>query len=87
MHWTVLVILLIFMTMSAIINHAGVQIYPSGWRENKVMKWLIGSTHHDLHHRRFTKNFGLYFTFWDIWMGTESAEFDEKWNRATNPKL
>jgi len=83
MHWTVLVVLLIFMTVSAIVNHAGVEIYPSSWRDNKVMRWFIGSTHHDLHHRRFTKNFGLYFTFWDIWMGTESSEFDEKWRKAT----
>ena len=82
MHWTVLMVLLIFMTISAIINHAGVEIYPASWRENKLMKWFIGSTHHDLHHRRFTKNFGLYFTFWDLWMDTESAEFDEKWEGA-----
>jgi len=82
MHWIVLITLLIFMTVSAIVNHAGVALYPNSWKDHKVMKWLIGSVHHDLHHRRFTKNFGLYFTFWDIWMGTESEEFDDKWNHA-----
>ncbi|MBT8221269.1 MAG: sterol desaturase family protein [Bacteroidia bacterium] len=83
MHWVVLLVWLILMTLSAIINHAGVEIFPKAWRDNAVMKWLIGSTHHDIHHRRFTKNFGLYFTFWDIWMGTESHEFDQRWNKAT----
>jgi len=83
MHWVVLIVLLIWMTISTMINHAGVEIYPSAWRKNKLMKWFIGSTHHDIHHRRFTKNFGLYFTFWDVWMGTESEEFDERWERAT----
>ena len=83
MHLVVLLLMLLIMTISAIINHAGVEIYPSSWRKHILLKWLIGSTHHDLHHRRFTKNYGLYFTFWDIWMDTESAEFDERWNKAT----
>ena len=71
MHLFILLGLLIFMTLSAIINHAGVEIYPNSWKSNPLMKWLIGSTHHDIHHRKFTKNYGLYFTFWDIWMDTE----------------
>ncbi len=83
MHLSVLLTLLMIMTVSAIINHAGVEIYPTSWRRNKIMKWFIGSTHHDLHHRRFTKNYGLYFTFWDIWMDTESEEFDEKWKKMS----
>ena len=83
MHLSVMLVLLMIMTLSAIINHAGVEIFPSSWRRNAVMKWFIGSTHHDLHHRRFTKNYGLYFTFWDIWMDTESEEFDARWIKAT----
>ena len=71
MHLFILLGLLIFMTLSAIINHAGVEIYPNSWKRNPLMKWLIGSTHHDIHHQKFTKNYGLYFTFWDIWMDTE----------------
>ncbi len=83
MHLSVLLFLLLVMTVSAIVNHAGVEIYPAGWRNNLIFKWLIGSTHHDLHHRKFTKNYGLYFTFWDIWMNTESDEFDARWIKAT----
>jgi len=84
MHLSVLVILLLLMTMSAIMNHAGVEIFPAAWLDHKVMKYFIGSTHHDIHHRRFTKNYGLYFTFWDRWMGTESDEFYEKYKKATS---
>ena len=86
MHLWVLIALLMIMTVSAIINHAGVEIYPSSWRRHFLFKWLIGSTHHDLHHRRFSKNYGLYFTFWDIWMGTESDEFDRRWDQAQGVK-
>ena len=86
LHLSVMLFLLIFMTLSAIINHAGVEIFPASWLNHPIFKYLIGSTHHDIHHRRFTKNYGLYFTFWDNWMGTESAEFNERFTGATTVK-
>lgn len=67
LHLYALLFVLLIMTISATINHAGVEIYPSG----RVGKWFIGSTHHDFHHRKFNYNYGLYFTFWDRLMKTE----------------
>lgn len=62
---------LLIMTISATINHAGVEIYPSGKFGLWFKKWFIGATHHDFHHRKFNYNYGLYFTFWDRLMKTE----------------
>ncbi len=73
-HIYVLLFILVFMTLSATINHAGVEIYPLPLKANIIGKWVIGATHHDHHHRKFLCNFGLYFTFWDNWMGTEKVE-------------
>ena len=64
-------ITLLLMTLSAIINHAGLEVYPLGKRVGFIRKNFIGATHHDHHHRNLKKNFGLYFTFWDRWMKTE----------------
>jgi sterol desaturase/sphingolipid hydroxylase (fatty acid hydroxylase superfamily) len=71
------------MTVSAIINHAGVEVYPKKFYKHPIGKWLIGSTHHDLHHREFTANYGLYFTFWDKWMRTESSEYEKRFEDNT----
>lgn len=71
LHVYALLLTLLLMTLSATINHAGVEIYPSGKIGDLMGKWIIGATHHDHHHRRFNYNFGLYFTFWDRWMDTE----------------
>lgn len=71
LHIYAVLFLLVFMTISATINHAGVEVYPKGWRRHWLAKWLIGATHHDHHHRKFSYNYGLYFSFWDVWMGTE----------------
>lgn len=68
--WAVLVILII-MTVSATINHAGVEIYPEGQYGKWFGKLVIGASHHDQHHRRFLCNYGLYFTIWDRLMKTE----------------
>lgn len=68
--WAIMVTLFL-MTISAIINHAGVEVYPSAKKFQFFQKYIIGATHHDHHHRNLKKNFGLYFTFWDRWMRTE----------------
>lgn len=71
MHPIAILLVLLIMTVSAIINHAGVEIYPGDEMSGWLHKYLIGATHHDIHHRNSKKNFGLYFTFWDRWMKTE----------------
>lgn len=65
------IITLLIMTMSAIINHAGIEVYPTGKKFGIIQKHIIGATHHDHHHKNVKKNFGLYFTFWDKIMKTE----------------
>lgn len=85
-HYLGLGAILVLMTLSAIVNHAGIEIYPKRFYKHPVGRWLIGSSHHDLHHKEFRSNYGLYFTFWDKWMKTESDKysqhFDENLNRS-----
>ena len=86
MHLYVLVVQLTLMTFSSVINHLDIEIYPKNFHRHILGKWLIGATHHSLHHKQFRYNFGLYFTFWDKWKKTESPFyhllFEEKTARA-----
>ena len=75
--------LLGLMTLSATINHAGVEVFPASWARLPGLRWLIGATHHDLHHRQANTNFGLYLTWWDEWMGTENGKFTTRFGRFT----
>lgn len=68
---------LLLMTLSSVINHLDIEIYPERFQKNRLGKLLIGATHHHYHHKEFNTNFGLYFTFWDKWMGTESSKMLE----------
>jgi Delta7-sterol 5-desaturase len=85
-HYYALAIVLMFMTVSAVINHAGVEIFPKKFADHPIGRWLIGATHHDIHHKQFRTNFGLYFTFWDKLMKTESTDFPAAFENNTEAK-
>ncbi|MBB3167458.1 sterol desaturase family protein [Simiduia aestuariiviva] len=46
------------------------------------MDALTTPTHYDLHHQKFNGNYGLYFTWWDRWMGTEFPGYKADFKRA-----
>lgn len=53
-----------------VIGHLAFEIYPASWSKHPILKWLNSSTNHNRHHRLYDLNYGLYFTYWDKWMGT-----------------
>ncbi len=73
MHYYVIIIQLTIMTFSSVINHLDIEIYKGA--PNFFGRWVIGATHHSLHHKQFKYNYGLYFTFWDKIKKTESPGF------------
>ena len=83
MHYYVIIIQLIIMTLSSVINHLDIEIYPEQFHKNILGKWLIGATHHSLHHKQFKYNYGLYFTFWDKIKKTESPLFKKLFEETT----
>lgn len=83
MHYWTIVTLLTFMTLTSAINHSNVEVYPKGFYKHWLGRWFIGATHHNLHHTQYRFNFGLYFTFWDKWMKTESAKYIPDFEKHT----
>lgn len=78
MHIFVLLALLVTMSITAVINHAGVEVYPASAFNSSWARWMVGATHHDMHHLKYRCNYGLYFTFWDVWMNTEDKGFEQR---------
>jgi Delta7-sterol 5-desaturase len=68
---------LIYMIVMNVIGHLGIELYPRGWANSRWTGWYTTSTHHNLHHRDFTGNYGLYFTLWDKIMRTEHPEYQQ----------
>ncbi|MBU7578853.1 MAG: sterol desaturase family protein [Porphyrobacter sp.] len=82
-HGLAVLLFLWHMIIRNCIGHCGVEIYPRGWVDNPWTGWWNTVTHHDLHHSAGTYNFGLYFTWWDRWMGTEHPRYRETFRAVT----
>ncbi|MGB7416528.1 MAG: sterol desaturase family protein [Thermosynechococcaceae cyanobacterium] len=78
LHIGVLIAILMTMTIWATGNHLGLQIVPRSRQSRWWGKWCIGSAHHLVHHSRFTRHYGLYFTFWDRIMGTQDPVYEAR---------
>lgn len=78
LHYDVLLALLTTMTIWAVGNHLGFQIIPDSRLSRWWGRWCIGSTHHLVHHNRYSRHYGLYFTFWDKLLGTQDINYEAK---------
>ncbi len=63
--------------------HCGYELFPRGWVKTPILGIFTTVTHHDLHHEKGNGNYAFYFTFWDRLMGTEHADYAERFDRAT----
>jgi Delta7-sterol 5-desaturase len=77
MHPYAILAFLLIMTAENVMGHLGYEFFPSWLTRSRIGKWLNTSTNHNMHHRYFEGNYGLYFRWWDIWLGTTHPRYDE----------
>ena len=61
----------------------GFEIYPKGFQRHWLGRWINTSVAHNLHHKKFDGNYGLYLLFWDRLMGTLRKETGEVFESTT----
>ncbi len=76
MHPLAILAFLLIMTAENVMGHLGYEFYPRWLTQSFIGKWLNTSTNHNIHHRYFEGNYGLYFRWWDVWMGTTHVKYD-----------
>jgi sterol desaturase/sphingolipid hydroxylase (fatty acid hydroxylase superfamily) len=80
--------LLLFQTISTLINvygHLGYELYPQGWPEHWLGRWVNTSVAHNAHHEKARHNYGFYFLFWDRWMGTLDPAYAARYREKLAP--
>jgi sterol desaturase/sphingolipid hydroxylase (fatty acid hydroxylase superfamily) len=80
--WPVIPLFMIHQIARNTLAHAGYELMPADRNGRPLIDWLTTTTHHDLHHANAGSNFGLYFTWWDRWMGTESPDYHAAFAKA-----
>jgi sterol desaturase/sphingolipid hydroxylase (fatty acid hydroxylase superfamily) len=78
-HFLHFFIFFLFMILYNIYGHLGWELYPSRFNKHWLGKWINTSVNHNQHHQYFKGNYGLYFLWWDRWMGTLRDDYDEKY--------
>ena len=79
-HVAMLGVVLVIMTVMGVTNHMGWEMFPRRLVHSRLGKWVITASHHELHHQRYTCNYGLYFRFWDRICKTDGG-LAEAWQR------
>ncbi len=75
MHFGAVLIFFFISLAFNVMGHLGYEIMPKNWVRHPILKWFNTPTHHNMHHARGNGNFGLYFNFWDTWMGTNHKNY------------
>ncbi|MDW3646961.1 MAG: sterol desaturase family protein [Bacteroidia bacterium] len=77
---------LLFQIMYNVYGHLGFEIYPKNFHKTWIGRFINTSVAHNLHHKRFRGNYGLYFLTWDRWMGTVRNDYDKTYEETTAPE-
>lgn len=80
LHFITLIAILITMTVWAVVNHLGIEQLPLSFPHAWLGRWFIGPAHHSMHHLKYSVHYGLYFTFWDKFLGTQDSHYQDKIN-------
>jgi len=83
--WPIIGVFMVHQIARNTIGHSGYEIYPARQNGRPLLDFLTTTTHHDLHHATARWNFGLYFTWWDRWMGTEHPAYYARFASAARP--
>ncbi|WP_370722336.1 sterol desaturase family protein [Fibrella aquatica] len=83
LHPITILVFLFFMIVYNVYGHLGWELFPTHWNRHWLARWLNTSVNHNQHHQYFKGNYGLYFRFWDEWMGTTRADYGQAFERVT----
>lgn len=73
----------IFSLFYNVYGHLGFELYPKGFNKHWLGKWLNTSVAHNMHHKYYKGNYGLYFLIWDRLMGTLNQNYDRAFEGVT----
>lgn len=75
-HRSALILFFLLQFIYNVYGHLGYELYPKGFHRTWIGRWINTSTAHNMHHKYFNGNYGLYFLFWDRIMGTLDDRYE-----------
>jgi sterol desaturase/sphingolipid hydroxylase (fatty acid hydroxylase superfamily) len=86
MHPYAIALFMLFMLVFNINGHLGYEIFPNWLVRSRIGHFLNTSTSHNMHHKFFNDNYGLYFRFWDELMHTTHPKYQSTLDKIHSKK-
>lgn len=68
----------VYMIAMNVVGHLGYELFGKRFMQSRWLKYFLNtSTHHNMHHKYSSCNYGLYFNFWDRILGTNHPQYEE----------
>jgi Delta7-sterol 5-desaturase len=83
-HYSVHIIWSIWLFAFNLHGHLGYELSPKGFTRHPATGIFKTTTHHAMHHKFVSSNFGLYFTIRDRMMGTLNPKYHETFEAIKN---
>lgn len=74
----------LFMMLYNVYGHLGWELYPKNFQRSVIGRWINTSINHNQHHQYFKGNYGLYFLWWDRWLGTLREDYETSFDEVQN---
>ncbi|MDZ4728222.1 MAG: sterol desaturase family protein [Leptospira sp.] len=78
---------LIYMTFLNVLGHLAFEMFPKGFVGSRLTNWHNTTTHHNMHHKWFNCNYGLYFNWWDKLFKTNHKDYQIQYDLITEKPL
>jgi sterol desaturase/sphingolipid hydroxylase (fatty acid hydroxylase superfamily) len=86
LHWSVVLLFALHQIVRNAHGHLALETMPRGFARHWFWGRFTTTTHHHQHHETAQGNYGLWFTWWDRWCGTERPEYLARFDLATPPR-
>jgi sterol desaturase/sphingolipid hydroxylase (fatty acid hydroxylase superfamily) len=83
LHWSVVLAFALHQIVRNAHGHLALETMPRGFARHWLWGRFTTTTHHHLHHETAQGNYGLWFTWWDRWCGTERADYLARFDKVT----
>ena len=84
LHPLAFALFMLWQTLFNVIGHTGYEYNPGRFMRSPLRYVLNTPTNHIMHHETMRGNFGLYFNFWDRFMRTNHAGYEQRFAEVTS---
>ncbi len=85
-HRTAIALFFVFQIIYNVYGHTGYELWPRNFHKTWIGRYINTSVAHNMHHKKFHGNYGLYTLIWDRLFRTIREDYDADYQNAIRIK-